>query len=162
MLDGQAPGPDFVITAPFELKTARPLDPASRERAGPAVHATPSRSSIAIASRRSSRALAPPRRTTASRSKTARPAREWRSSATVRSTASRCGRFASVLALEPFLAHEHRAGRRVHVAVHLPVFHDSLAAVMSRPSNCTATSRSIQRRPPTPSTTSRRCTARRR
>jgi hypothetical protein len=29
VLDGQAPGPDFVITAPFELKTARPLDPAS-------------------------------------------------------------------------------------------------------------------------------------
>jgi hypothetical protein len=29
VLDGQAPGPDLVITAPFDLKTARPLDPAS-------------------------------------------------------------------------------------------------------------------------------------
>jgi hypothetical protein len=28
VLDGQTPGPDFVITAPFELKTAQPLDPA--------------------------------------------------------------------------------------------------------------------------------------
>jgi hypothetical protein len=28
VLDGQAPGPDFVITAPFDLKTPRPLDPA--------------------------------------------------------------------------------------------------------------------------------------
>jgi hypothetical protein len=29
VLDGMATGPDFVITAPFELKTVRPLDPAS-------------------------------------------------------------------------------------------------------------------------------------
>ena len=28
VLDGQTPGPDFVITAPFELKTDKPLDPA--------------------------------------------------------------------------------------------------------------------------------------
>jgi hypothetical protein len=28
VLDGQTPGPDFVITAPFELTTAQPLDPA--------------------------------------------------------------------------------------------------------------------------------------
>jgi hypothetical protein len=28
VLDGQTPGPDFVITAPFELQTAQPLDPA--------------------------------------------------------------------------------------------------------------------------------------
>ena len=28
VLDGQTPGPDFVITAPFELKTEKPLDPA--------------------------------------------------------------------------------------------------------------------------------------
>lgn len=28
VLDGQTPGPDFVIRAPFELKTAQPLDPA--------------------------------------------------------------------------------------------------------------------------------------
>ena len=27
VLDGQTPGPDFVITAPFELRTAKPLDP---------------------------------------------------------------------------------------------------------------------------------------
>lgn len=29
VLDGQTPGPDFVIKAPFELKTAKPLDPAA-------------------------------------------------------------------------------------------------------------------------------------
>jgi hypothetical protein len=29
VLDGRAPGPDFTITAPFALKTARPLDPAA-------------------------------------------------------------------------------------------------------------------------------------
>ena len=28
VLDGKTPGPDFVITAPFELKTDKPLDPA--------------------------------------------------------------------------------------------------------------------------------------
>ncbi len=28
VLDGRAPGPDFVIGAPFALQTARPLDPA--------------------------------------------------------------------------------------------------------------------------------------
>lgn len=28
VLDGQTPGPDFVITAPFDLKTDKPLDPA--------------------------------------------------------------------------------------------------------------------------------------
>ena len=28
VLDGQTPGPDFVITAPFDIKTAKPLDPA--------------------------------------------------------------------------------------------------------------------------------------
>lgn len=28
VLDGKTPGPDFVITAPFELKTAKPLEPA--------------------------------------------------------------------------------------------------------------------------------------
>jgi hypothetical protein len=28
VLDGQTPGPDFVITTPFDIKTAKPLDPA--------------------------------------------------------------------------------------------------------------------------------------
>ena len=34
VLDGQAPGPDFVITAPFDLQTPRPLDPAIASIAG--------------------------------------------------------------------------------------------------------------------------------
>ncbi len=34
VLDGQTPGPDFVITVPFELKTAQPLDPAVATIAG--------------------------------------------------------------------------------------------------------------------------------
>ncbi len=34
VLDKQAPGPDFVITTPFQLKTVRPLDPALGEVRG--------------------------------------------------------------------------------------------------------------------------------